>query len=117
MTYYTTDNYLSGDKVLDTLGEEVYADFMKSRRAHPLCGVTNEYWFKHEIYAMNQLKSAFWVQPIVAVKRVPKYDLSGSNRYENFHASFNKKSAYYISTVNSPNSLNLNSRSNQRGNR
>ena len=94
----TWDNYLSGDIVMDWLGQNGLGATITCRRYILPSGVPNHYMHKNKTDTKSQSNAAKFIQPINMVKFVPAVGLLKA--YQRIHTSFQSSSFCKISTVN-----------------
>ena len=96
--HITMDNYFSGEKILNWIGENGYGTTMTCQRDRLPPGVPGKYWHKQKTDTSKKTKVARFFQPIVAVKEVPA--IGGNHEYRRVNVSFQSTSSCNISTVN-----------------
>jgi hypothetical protein len=108
----TWDNYFSGCKIFDWMGEEGFAATMTCRRDRLPKVIPSEYLHKKKTTTAPRPKAARFNKPINAVKRTTKVNSEGHEEevYERVHVSFQWTSSCNISTVNALNTCTLSCR-------
>jgi len=109
----TWDNYFSGDKIMDWLGENGFGGTMTTRRDRLQSGIPGEFLHKKKTDSSQRSRAARFHQPIVVVKTVEATE--ATPQYERVHCSFQSTSSCNISTVNALNGCHLSVRHRQRG--
>ena len=94
----TWDNYFSGDRVMNWLGENGFGATMTCRRDRLPNGVPGHYLHKKKTDTKARSKAARFHEPITMVKYTPAVE--GKEEYERVHTSFQSTSSCNISSVN-----------------
>ena len=113
----TWDNYFSGCKIFDWMGEKGFAATMTCRRDRFPKIIAPEYLHKKKTTTVPRPKAARFNKPINAVKRQFSLNNEGQKAeiYECVHVSFQSTSSCNISTVNALNACTLSCRRKERG--
>ena len=112
--HVTMDNYFSGDKICDWIGQKGFGATMTCRRDRLPSGVPGKYWHKQRTDTSKHTKVARFFQPIVAVK---DHEATEEDHcaYRRVHVSFQSTSSCNISTVNALSKCNLAVHKRERG--
>ena len=103
--HVTMDNYFSGDKICDWIGQKGFGATMTCWRDRLPSGVPGKYWHKQRTNTSKRTKVARFFQPIVAVK---DHEATEDHcAYMRVHVSFQSTSSCNISTVNALSKCNL----------
>jgi len=112
--HITMDNYFSGDKVLDWIGNKGFGATMTCRRDRLPSGIPSKYLHKQKTDSSKRSKVARFYSPVVAVKDFPAKD-DNSSPYRRVHVSFQSTSSCNIGTVNALNQCSLTVHKRERG--
>jgi hypothetical protein len=91
--HFTFDNFFSGDRVMDWLGEEGFGALTTCRRDRLPKGIPEKYMAKKKTATCHRSKVARFNHPITLVKT--------EETYERMHATFQSTSSCNLSSVNS----------------
>ena len=109
----TMDNYFSGDRICEWIGQKGFGATMTCRRDRFPSGVHARYWHKQRTDTSKRTKVAHFFQPIVAVKKVEATD--DHCPYRRVNVSFQSTSSCNISTVNALSKCGLTVHTRERG--
>jgi hypothetical protein len=109
----TWDNYFSGCKILDWLGERGFGATMTCRRDRLPSAVPSHYLHKKKTGTDKRSKAARFHEPVVLAKQVEE---DGEKKaFERVHTSFQSTSSCNISMVNAINNCSMFIRRKERG--
>ena len=107
------DNYFSGDKICDWIGQKGFGATMTCRRDRLPSGVPAKYWHKQRTDTSKRTKVARFFQPVVAFKTFDATDEYCG--YRRVNVSFQSTSSCNISTVNALSKCDLTVHKRERG--
>ena len=99
------DNFFSGEKIANWIGENGYACTMKCRRDRLPSGVPGKFFHKKRTDGSNKSRVAQFFQPVVAVNEVAAE--GDKLAYRKFYVSSQSTSSCNIQTVNALNECKL----------
>ena len=111
--HVTMDNYFSGDRICEWIGQKGFGATMTCRRDRLPSGVPAKYWHKQRTDTSKRTKVARFFQPIVAVKKVEATE--NHCAYRRVNVSFQSTSSCNISTVNALSKCGLTVHKRERG--
>ena len=111
--HVTMDNYFSGDRICEWIGQKGFGEIMTCRRDRLPSGVPAKYWHKQRTDTSKRTKVARFFQPIVAVKKVEATE--NHCAYRRVNVSFQSTSSCNISTVNALSKCGLTVHKRERG--
>ena len=104
--HITMDNFLSGDKVLDWIGNKGFRATLTCCCDRLPSGIPSNYLHKQNTDSSKRTKVARFFNPVVAVKHFDTED-DNSSPYRRVHVSYQSTSSCNIGTVNSLNGCGL----------
>ena len=109
----TWDNYFSGDKIMDWLGQRGFGAMMTCRRDLLPAGIPGKYLHKKKTDVSKRTKVARYLEPVVCVKNMPAERHNAAHK--RVHVSFQSTSSCNFTTVNSINECSVNVEQRERG--
>ena len=111
--HITMDNFFSGEKILEWIGQQGFGATMTCRRDRLPPSVPAKYWHKQKTDTSLKTKVARFLEPVVAVKTVQS---EGTHeKYRRVNVSFQSTSSCNISTVNALHQCKLSVTKRERG--